>query len=204
MSNETLPQDPEPKKPEGEKPEENEGGQGGGENVSDSISLADLNAKLGKEFKDVDSAIKSLKDTQSFVGKKIEKAKEDPSVKEQLDNLASRLNESDFYRNNPQYDNKETRNLIKEIGGDPSEVVEKDVFKSIFEKTSAYDKSQESKSVLHNSSRLGQASTKMDDANSAMNKANDEATKGNITEALRAKANAEEDAINSVIDSFSE
>jgi len=194
MSNETLPQDSQPL----------EGEQDGGENVEASISLADLNEKLGKEFKDVDSAVKSLKDTQSFVGKKIESAetKEDPAIQKQLDNLQSQLNNSNFYRENPQYDNEETRKLIVALGGKPEEVIERDVFKSTFEKTSAYDKSQESKSVLHNSSRLGQATTKMDDANSAMAKANDAAAKGNITEALDSQRIAEAGAVDSVIDSF--
>ncbi len=197
MSNETLPQDSQPEDKTSDE-------QDGGENVEPSISLADLNEKLGKEFKDVDSAVKSLKDTQSYVGKKIEKAepKEDPTVKEQLDNLQGQLNDSNFYRENPDYDNEETRKLIVALGGKPEEVVEGDVFKSTFEKISAYDKSQASKSVLHNSSRLGQATTKIDDANSAMAKANDAATKGNITEALNSQRIAEAGAVESVIDSF--
>ncbi|MCP4666462.1 MAG: hypothetical protein GY849_08840, partial [Deltaproteobacteria bacterium] len=87
---ETLPEGSQPK---GENPE---GDKSGGDNVSDSISLEDLNKTLGKEFKDVETAKKSLQDTQSYVGKKIEEAepKEDPSVKEQLVNLQSQLNDS--------------------------------------------------------------------------------------------------------------
>lgn len=197
MENETL--------PEGTQPEEkSEGVQTGGENVSEALTLEDLNKTLGKDFKDIETAKKSLLDTQSFVGKKIEKAepKEDPTVKETLDNLQSQLNESNFYRDNPQYNNEETKALIKELGGNPNEVVEKDVFKNIFEKTSAYDKAQSSKSVLHNSSRLAQASTKMDDAKTAMDTADKAAAKGNLSEALQAKSKADYDAVQSVVESF--
>ncbi len=192
MSNETLPQASQPV----------EGEQAGGENVSDSIKLEDLNSLLGKEFKDVESAKKSLKDTQSFVGKKIEQPAVDPTLESRMDTLQSQLNDSNFYRDNPQYNNKETIDLIAGLGGDPKDVVEKDVFKNVFEKTSAYDKSQESKSVLHNNSRLKQASNKMDDANTSMSKANDAAAQGNITEALREKDAAEQNAVASVVDSF--
>ena len=192
MSNETLPQASQPV----------EGEQDGGENVSDSIKLEDLNSLLGKEFKDVESAKKSLKDTQSFVGKKIEQPAVDPTLESRMDTLQSQLNDSNFYRDNPQYNNKETIDLIAGLGGDPKDVVEKDVFKNVFEKTSAYDKSQESKSVLHNNSRLKQASNKMDDANTSMSKANDAAAQGNITEALREKDAAEQNAVASVVDSF--
>jgi len=194
MSNETLPQDSEPI----------EGEQAGGENVGDSLSLEELNALLGKDFKDVETAKKSLKDTQSFVGKKIEKAepKVDPTLTDKVDNLQSQLNKSDFFRSNPQYDNKETRELIDKLGANPKEVVEDETFKNIFEKTSAYDKSQESKSVLHNSSRLKQVSTKMDDAKTAMDTADSSAAKGDINGALRAKREADEAAVASVVDSM--
>ena len=197
MENETLPQGTQSE-------EKSEDVQDGGENVSESLKLEEINELLGKEFKDIETAKKSLKDTQAYVGKKMEKVepKEDPSVKETLENLQSQLNNSNFYRENPQYDTDETRALIKELGGDPAAVIEKDVFKNIFEKTSAYDKSQESKSVLHNSSRLAKASTKMDDAKTAMDTANDAASKGNMVEALNQKGKADYDAVQSVIDSF--
>lgn len=189
---ETLPQDTQPR----------EGVQDGGENKSNSIELAKLNEMLGKDFKDVDTALKSIKDTQSFVGKKMEAVK-DPTIEEKLDNLEKQLNESNFYRENPQYDNEDARNLIKELGGNPTEVIEKDIFKNTFEKISAYNKSQESKSILHNSSRLGQVSTKMDEASSSMAKADEAASRGNLTEAIKMKDLADDNAVASVIDSFS-
>lgn len=191
-------------KPEGEAPE---GESKGGENV-DALSLESLNKELGKDFKDVESALASLKETNSFVGKKKEDiAKDltppvDPSIAEKMDTLEKRLDESNFYKDNPQYNNKETIDLIKGLGGKPEEVVEKDVFKNIFEKTSAYDKSQESKSVLHNSSRLAQASTKMDDAGTAMEAADLEASKGNLAGALDNKRKADYNAVQSVVDTF--
>jgi len=198
MENETL--------PEGSEPEVKvtEGEPAGGENVKDSLTLESINATLGKDFKDVETAMKSLKDTQSFVGKKMKKAEEvDPTLEDRMDNLQHELNNSNFYRKNPQYDNKETRELIAKLGGNPTEVVEDEVFKNVFEKTSAYDKSQESKSVLHNSSRLKQVSTKMDDAKTAMDKANDAASKGDVTEALAEKRQADADAVASVVESLS-
>lgn len=195
MENETLLED-------SQSEEQSKDEQSSGDNVSDGLTLEQINKELGKEFKDVATALKSLKDTQSYVGKKVE-PKVDPTISEKLENLESQLKESNFYRENPVYDNPETKALIKELGGDPKEVIEKDVFKSIFEKTSAYDKSQESKSVLHNSSRLGQASTKMEEATTAMDKANDAAASGNVTEAHRQKDAADKQAVAAVVDSFS-
>ena len=197
MGKETLPEGSEPVV------EETNGEPTGGENVSEALSLEDINSLLKKDFKDIETAKKSIKDTQSFVGKKMKaEDKVDPTTLERMDNLQSQLDNSNFYRENPSYDNKETRDLIDAIGGDPKEVIEKDVFKNTFEKTSAYDKSQESKSVLHNSSRLKQVSTKMDDAKTAMDKANNAASSGNVTEALAEKRKADADAVASVVDSI--
>ena len=192
MTNETLPQDSQLDALTAESEQD------GGESVEPSISLADLNAQLGKEFKDKETALKSLKDTQSFVGKKVE-TKVDPTIQEQLDNLQAELKDSNFYRDNPQYNNETTKKLIQKMGKNPEEVVNDEVFKEIYNKTSAYDKSQESKSVLHNSSRLGQASTKMDDATAHLEKAMTSATP---LEAQKNIEKAQEDAVSAVIDSI--
>jgi len=198
MSEETLPK---VSQPEDESTDKSTDEQNGGEPKAEELSLAALNKELGKEFKDVKTALKSLKDTQSYVGKKMEKTK-DPTTEEKLANLEKNLTISDFYRNNPQYDNEEARNLIKDLGGDPNEVVEKDSFKKVFEKVSAYEELQNSKSVLHNSSRLGQATTKIGEASDALAKANTEAIAGNINQAKAAQLDAENKAIDSVIESF--
>ena len=178
--------------------------------VGETLDLEAINKTLGKDFKDLPTALESFKEAQAKIASQGEELKElkkadvkpDPTEVERLDNLESQLNESNFYRENTQYDNKETRELIEAIGGDPKEVIETDVFKNTFEKTSAYDKSQESKSVLHNSSRLKQVSTRMDDAKTAMDKADNAASSGNITEALSEKRKADADAVASVVDSM--
>jgi len=197
----TLPQDTQPEGVE----ETPEGVQEGGEKVGDTpLDLETLNKELGKDFKDVPTALKSLKDTQSFVGKKIEAAEAtvDPSEKERVDNLQKRLDTSDFYRSNPQYDNEETRALINDLGDNPSEVVTKESFKKTFEKVSAYNEQQDSKSVLHSNSRLGQVSDKMGDANTALDEAMQSASSGDHNAALRGYEKASTTAVEAVLDAY--
>ena len=58
--------------PEGTPPEETPGTDSQG----DGLTLENLNKTLGKEFKDIDTALKSLKETQDFVGEKGQKLSE--------------------------------------------------------------------------------------------------------------------------------
>lgn len=143
--------------------------------VSDeaTLSLAELNQFLGKDFKDKETALKSLKETGSYVGKRKEDiaaevrrelasgdtpAADAPATKSEVQSLKSEL----FYSNNPQYKGYEA--LIAKMGTDPAEVVQLPEFKSVFEKAQIADDVEAKKSVVHSSSRLAQSKSATDEA----------------------------------------
>lgn len=127
----------------------------------ENMTLSELNEALGKSFKDKTSAIKSLKDTFSYVGKKVADIKKevvsDVKSNEATDKLAKELEEmrkERFYDKNPQYADPSVRKLIERIGGSPSDVVNSEEFKTIFSKVSGYDESQKLRTVLESNPRL--------------------------------------------------
>lgn len=126
----------------------------------DTLTLEELNQKLGKNFTDKETAIKALKDTFSFVGKRREDierevySKYEPAideVKKTSEELAI-LRKEIFYKDNPQY--AAHRNLIDRLGKSPAEVVNNPDFKQLFEKADGFDKSQNLKTVLETSPRI--------------------------------------------------
>lgn len=117
------------------------------------LSLKELNEFLGKDFKDTATALKAVKDTFSYVGKR----KEDivKEVSSGTDNIASelkQLKENLFYKDNPDY--APYRALINKMGSNPEEVAQSPEFKAIFEKAKGFDDSQKLKTVLSSSPRL--------------------------------------------------
>lgn len=127
------------------------------------IPLADLNKLLGKDFKDVPTALKSLADTNSFVGKKLEAAAPAaPAVDAALASKVQSLEEQLFFTANPQYKGYES--ILKKLGSNLSEAAASDDFKSIFEKGKIADDVASSKSVLTSNPRLQQAKTVVDTA----------------------------------------
>lgn len=134
----------------------------GGAAVDNSLSLAALNQTLGKNFKDVPTALAALKETQSYVGKKLEAANPAPAADDTLKAKVQSLEEEVFYSQNPQY--KDMRGLIQKMGGSPSEVVGTPEFKAVFEKVGVADEVQKTKSVVNSNARIGQAPQVMDEA----------------------------------------
>lgn len=139
---------------------------GGGTVDSPVLSLAELNKFLGSDYKDSATALKSLKDTKDFVGKRKEDIAKEivpaPVVDESLKSDVQALKESLFYSENPQFKGYEA--IIKKMGSSPAEVVGSEEFKSIFEKVSIADKVTQSKSVVGSNSRLSQTKTIVDNA----------------------------------------
>ena len=126
---------------------------------ADGMTLSELNKHLGKNFPNRDSALKAIKDTFSYVGKKIEDVKKEVIAStandNRLDQLAKELAEERkerFYLQNPQY--KSARAVIEKFGGNPSQVVDSAEFKEVFTKISGYDESQKLKTVLESNPRL--------------------------------------------------
>ena len=134
------------------------------EEKSSSLTLDELNAILGKSFKTKESALKSLRETNAYVGKRkqeIENELKDTSNKE-MDKLTKKLNtleKENFYSKNPQY--KEFEGLIEKLSldADRTKAVESEEFKSIFSKIAAKDESQPQRSVLHSNPEISDNST---------------------------------------------
>ncbi len=145
----------------------------GGETVdSPALTLAELNKHLGSDFKDAPTALKALKDTKDFVGKRKEdiaaevrasqpvtpQTAPDDSLKSDVQSLKDRL----FFSENPQY--KAYESVIKKMGSEPSEVVGSEEFKMIFEKVKIADEAAQKRSVVSSSSRLAETKTTTDNA----------------------------------------
>lgn len=136
-----------------------------GQVATESMTLAEINSFLGKDFKTKDSALKAVKDTFSYVGKKKEDIEKEVlsrvSNDTKTDALAKELEEmrkERFYDKNPQYADESIRKFIESTGKNPVEVVNTPEFKSIFEKVSGFNETQKLRTVLESNPRL--ASTK--------------------------------------------
>jgi len=157
-------------------------------NTAEALSLSELNAYLGKNFTNKDSALKSLKDTFSYVGRKIEEgqSKIDPNQfisKEQYE-------KDMFYSRHAEYATPEVKEVIdamaKARGVTPKEVVESDTFKSVFSKVRGYDESQSLKSVLETNPRLASTRDSFSQAQEFMKSGNREAAEAMISKAVLA------------------
>ena len=133
---------------------------GGGTVVQPALTLEQLNATLGSTFKDSDSALKALKDTQSYVGKRKEDIANEvkatiapqPDVASKAD-VQSLRNEL-FYSQNPQL--KPYQGVISSMGADPAEVAARPEVKELIEKAAKADEVAQAKSVVSSNSRLSQ------------------------------------------------
>ncbi len=160
---------------------------GGAENVNpDTLTLAELNTLLGRTYTDKESALKGIKDTYSFVGKKTDTASPtaavNPSYASTQDVQA--LKEDLFYSQNPDY--KEYRKTIAMMGANPAEVVNSEAFKILWDKVKVADDASKKKSVVSSSPRLAQTQTVMDEAVKVANATHSaEATADVLARAIR-------------------
>ncbi len=127
------------------------------------MTLSELNAFLGKNFKNKDDALRSVKETFSYVGKKKEDIERDVLARISQDDKTNaiakeveNMRKDMFYKDNPQF--VPYRNVIEKVGGNPAEVVASEGFKDLFAKAQGFDESQKLKTVLESNPRL--ASTK--------------------------------------------
>jgi hypothetical protein len=137
------------------------GGQGAVADVSvpteggaDSLSLKELNTMLGKNFSDKDTALKAVKETFSYVGKKTEINEDDLKAK----GFVSRteFEKELFYRDNPDHVKNQDvlEALAKSKGVSLREASQTESYKKLFEGATNYEKSQSLKSVLESNPRL--------------------------------------------------
>lgn len=143
----------------------------GGAAVDESLSLAELNSTLGKTFKDKPTALAALKETQSWVGKKIDAAAPAPdtSLKVEVDSLKEQV----FYANHPELKGHE--DIIKAMGSNPAEVTESEAFKKYLGKATVADEVAQTKSVVSSNARISQVQSVRE---SAINVANARGTTG--------------------------
>ena len=125
----------------------------------DTLSLSELNQFLGKDFKTKDSALKAVKDTFSYVGKKKEDIEREVLAKvsndTKTDSLSKELEQmriERFFDKNP--DLAPFQAAYEKVGGSPSEFFNSEVFKPIFEAAKGYNESQKLKTVLESNPRL--------------------------------------------------
>lgn len=149
------------------------------------MSLDELNSFLGKSYPSKEAALKSIKDTFSYVGKKKEDVAKEISpdkfiTKEQYENDM-------FYARNQQYNNDNIREVIdamaKSKGITIQEVVNSDSFKNIFTSVQGYNENQKLKSVLETNPRLNATKSAFTEAHKAA-----QAGKTDIAESLITKA----------------
>jgi len=154
----------------------------------DGLSLAELNATLGKNFTSKEAALKSFKDTYAFVGTRKDKVRE-----EVLAELGDKIVYKDqyetdmFYKDNSQYSGMRTviDAFAKANGQRPSEVVNTDDFKKLFEGVSGYEKAQKARTVLSSNPRIASSSNHMQEAIKAANSGDQSAVEANVLNAIK-------------------
>ena len=108
--------------------------------ATDSLTLEELNEITGKNYKDKDSALKSIKDMNSQAGKaanlegQIKAAKQDPEVSsDELATLREELNQTKlevFYSQNPDANRELLETIAKANGLSPQEAMNTDLYKN--------------------------------------------------------------------------
>jgi len=125
------------------------------ESTNEGLTLAELNSMLGKNFKDKTTALKSVKDTYSYVGKRKEDIiKEVGGNNNEIASELKLIKDNMFFDKNPDY--SQYKGLIAKMGDNPVDVVNSEEFKAIFEKAKGFDENQKLKSVLVSNPRLAQ------------------------------------------------
>lgn len=198
--------------PQEPKPEGGDGGAAGsGEgNEVDPVVQA-LNEAIGKDFTSREGALKSVKDTYSYVGKAGQpkepaKPAEKGTGEVDPEKFVSReeFDEANFYANNPEYTgHKELINTLRKGSGKSlEEVVQDESFKSVYDKAVAHDENQKTKSVLQSNPRLGSAVDKQQKARDSIKAMNEATIKGDLVGAEQALDVAKFNAVGSVLDAY--
>lgn len=149
-------------------------GSGAGESAVETVTepvipLSKLKETLGKDFSDPDTALKSIKDTYSYVGKVGQVAKEKEELQKKLAETAGNYITKDqydadmFYKDNPVY--AANRDLIDSVakakGIHVREAVNDPSLKATLEKVQGYEEVQKSKSVLQSNPRIAASTDKL-------------------------------------------
>lgn len=118
-----------------------------------------LSNVLGKDFKDRETALKSVKDTFSYVGKRKEAIASEVTADKNSKEFVSReeYQRDMFYAQHPEY--KPLKDVIDSMAVAQKQlldkVVESEPFKNVFEAYKGYTETKNAKSVLESNPRLG-------------------------------------------------
>lgn len=134
--------------------------------VAPAMTLDELNSTLGKNFKDIPTALNSLKELNSMVGKKIENGLGNEAIIKELQDLK----ENQFYAQNP--DLKEHRALLAKLDKNPEIAAATPEFKAIFDKAKGYDETVKLKTVLESNPRLSSSKDNLSKAREARDAGN--------------------------------
>lgn len=145
----------------------------------DALTLEDINKKTGRQFKDIDSFIKSYKESEKYVGtQKDQKMSEAMKKLEEKGFVSKEQYETDmFFSKNQNYerDRKLIESLSKSEGVPVREVVDLDVYKEIATERDGYAKSRETENVLKTNPRIASSRSTMDKAQQAAKDGNSKA-----------------------------
>lgn len=180
----------------------------------DAISLAELNSILGKDYKDRDTALRSVKETYSFVGKRDDHAKlvkeavqrtglSEDKVLERLTNLMTEQTPSNdnfitkdqyledmFFSKNP--DLNAVKDIIKPLKNASDEFksmswddyVKSEKISGIVATFKTATEYQNAKSVVESNPRIGSATNKLQAAKQELNEGNYTNAKSNAVSAV--------------------
>lgn len=132
------------------------------------ITLDELKAITGKDYPDKETALKSIKDTNSYVGKRKEDIAKEVAPVEKLtvmEQTIKKLETDMWFKDNPEH--AALRPIIEKMGN-PADVINTPEYKAVFEKTKGFDEFQSKRTVLDSNPRLGQAGNKMEEARQAL------------------------------------
>lgn len=120
-----------------------------------SLTLEELEQTLGKKFPDKETALKSLKDTFSYVGKKKEDIAKEIGVEQKVSSVElelAKLRTDMWFKDNP--DHAPFREIIEKLGTNPNEVIASEAYKAVFTKAKGYDELQSRRTVLESNPRI--------------------------------------------------
>jgi len=148
------------------------------------LSLDELNETLGKQFKDKDSAIKAIKDTFSYVGKKVD------DVEAQLKSKGfiskKELEEVLFFRDNPEYGaHKDIIDAYaSKFGISAKEAVKSEALSGLLAKAQKADSYENTQSVIESNPRLVASRSNLDKARDMAMSRNSEQVQSLVAKAV--------------------
>lgn len=184
---------------------------GEGKGAEATITLDQFKAALGKDFKDVESALKSVKDTYSYVGSQAQYKQTIGAVSERLGTdeagvlaalgalvpsrqepqgqfISKETYETDqFFAQKPELNSlRDVLIPLKQAQGAVSwkDFLAQPSIASVVEGVTGYNELQSKKSVLQTNPRLGAASSKIDNARQAVSEGNMALAKNNAVSAV--------------------